>query len=120
MFASLVIEREPLELQHLPAALLLWLRDAGMVAAFCLLIWAIAFAIQRPAWARGRAWSARSALFALLAGTAAGMYAVFFLLLFTQGLPPLPLAVPGRPTPPPETIYTPAQNLVLTAAGACA
>lgn len=109
MFASLVIEREPLQLQDLPVAVVFWIQDAGIVAAIGLAIWAIAFAVQRPAWARGRVWTGRAVAFAVLAGLSGGLYALFFLLLLVQGLPRGPGAA-----------YTPAQALVLLSAGVCA
>ncbi len=118
MFASLILEREPLQLELLPVALLVWLRDAGIIAAFGLAIWGLAFAIQRPAWARAKLWTPRRVAFATLAGLAAGLYVIFILLLFTQSPPSRAAGALGARGP--VTAYSVAQNLVLTAAGACA
>src|SRR5207248_2946130 len=98
-----------------------WLRDAGGLAAFALAIWGVAYALQRPAWAR-RGWSPRSVAFALLAGLSAALYAVFLALVLVQGLPPPAPRVVANPNlnPVPETIYTPLQNLVLVVAGGLA
>jgi ABC-type transport system involved in multi-copper enzyme maturation permease subunit len=123
LFASgLIIERDPLEVSQLPAAIASWLRDAGVLAAIALAVWAVAYAMQRPAWAR-RGWSPRAAVFAGLAGLSAVLYAVFVALVLIQGLPPpAPRAAanPNLPAPVPETIYTPLQNLVLVTAGGLA
>ncbi|MFO0968421.1 MAG: hypothetical protein U0793_22935 [Gemmataceae bacterium] len=46
LFASLVIEREPMQWSELPMALRSWAQVVGTLAAACLLIWLIAYVIQ--------------------------------------------------------------------------
>jgi ABC-type transport system involved in multi-copper enzyme maturation permease subunit len=120
LFASLIIEREPLDLALLPVAVLAWLRDAGGLAAFGLVIFAIAYVIQRPAWTAQQKWSARATAFLTLFASAAVLYVAFALLLLIQGRPATAPVNPGPNQPIPETIYTPLQNLVLTLAGGLA
>lgn len=91
LFASLIIERDPLELDELPAALASWLRDAGLIAAVGLVIWGLAYLLQRPAWARHRQPSARATLFLAAASGAAVLYALFLLLLLVPPTPTSPL-----------------------------
>src|SRR3954454_13267215 len=86
LFASgLILEREPLSWAEVPAALAEWLRDAGYVAAFGLLIWVLAFLIQRPPWARKLQWTPRAFLFTAAVGAAAAFYVIFGLLLLIEG-----------------------------------
>src|SRR5205823_4479750 len=118
LFASLIVERDPLEVSDLPAAIASWLRDAGSLAAFGLAIWALAYALQRPARPAQRQRPVRTLLFLGLAGASALLYVVFAALLLVQGRPTTrPATKPGEL---PESIYTPTQNFFLTLAGALA
>jgi len=51
MFAALEILREPLSLETLPGAVHDWITSAGNVAALGLLLWGIAYLVQRPKYA---------------------------------------------------------------------
>jgi hypothetical protein len=120
LFASgLILEREPLSWADLPAALAVWLRDAGYVAAFGLLIWGIAFLLQRPQWARKLQWSPKALLFTTAVAASAAFYAFFGLLLLIEGtIARTERNVAGREIT--VTEYTPLQNLCLSVAGALA
>lgn len=58
MFAVLSIEREPLQLQGLPTAVISWLQDVGLLAAFGLLIFVVLlqFRLLGPRKDDGPAW----------------------------------------------------------------
>jgi hypothetical protein len=47
IFATLVLEREPLQVGEFLAALIVWVQNAGGVASLALAVWAIAILLQR-------------------------------------------------------------------------
>ncbi|HYT91278.1 MAG TPA: hypothetical protein VEL76_21370, partial [Gemmataceae bacterium] len=121
LFASgLILEREPLTWDDLPSALAAWLRDAGYIAAIGLGIWALAFLIQRPTWARKLRWSPRAIAFTAATVGAGALYVIFTLLLVGQGTitREVETEIPNRKIK--TTEYTPEQTLSLSAAGAFA
>jgi ABC-type transport system involved in multi-copper enzyme maturation permease subunit len=127
MFASLVLEREPLRWADLPGALITWVQDAGMVAALALFIWAIVTILRltpglrfrgtagsviraaeqigaAPAFDPSRSAAARMTLIAALGSLL--LYACFGLSLWLQG------PIVGG--------YTQLQQALLTCAGGVA
>jgi ABC-type transport system involved in multi-copper enzyme maturation permease subunit len=73
MFASLVIERDPLRLQDAPGAFLYWVQVAGGVAAFGLVLWLVFGLSQLRAVDRARIPRWQSRLF-LTGGVVAGLF----------------------------------------------
>jgi ABC-type transport system involved in multi-copper enzyme maturation permease subunit len=108
VYASLVLEREPLRWEDMPSALAHWVQDAGIVAALGLTVWLIAYWARYLA-AAGQGQFARPprAPWAVAAAVASLIcYALFGVLLLVQG------KVFGS--------YTTLQSVALTAAGAIA
>jgi hypothetical protein len=102
---GLVVEREPLTWQGLPAAFVHWVQDAGAIAAVGLVVYALACLIRRLA-APGRpvplAWRVATGVAAVLVV----LYGLFGVLLLSQGTGPQG--------------YTAPQGVLLMAAGAVA
>lgn len=83
MFATLILEREPLRWADFPGLVGTWLQNAGGLAALALLIWVLAYSIQRPA-GLSRGWSLTATLFVLLAVLSALSYVGLIGLLVTS------------------------------------
>jgi hypothetical protein len=116
IFASLIIEREPLQWADLGAALAGWVQDVGRIAAVGLALWLLFYLVGPPR-ARGKAWSWTGRLFALALVGALLSYAACAVLWFVES-PVVPAAPPNsRVAPPP---YYPLLDLFLTVGGACA
>src|SRR5262249_12354035 len=114
MFATLVIENEPLGWADVPAAVGTWLQDAGFLAALAIAVWCLAYAFQKPA-GLGKRWSAAGLLSAAGAGLAAVGYALFLMLVFVQG------TLPGTGEKgAPRWSFTPPQRWLLILAGGSA
>lgn len=116
MFAvTFVQERDPLTWAELPGAVSAWLQNAGAVAALGVLIYALAYAIQRPAHA-GKEWGLSARLFVGAAVLSVACYLILGLLLLGSaagfGADDAPLAEGFQ--------LTPLQDTFLTLAGACA
>jgi ABC-type transport system involved in multi-copper enzyme maturation permease subunit len=114
MFATLVVETEPLTWADVPAAIGVWLQDAGILAAIALAIWCLAYAFQKPA-ALSKHWSLEAGLFIVASCASAVFYVLFFLVLLVQG------TLPGTgERGAPRWSFTTVQQLFLTLAGGCA
>jgi hypothetical protein len=115
MFAvTFVLEREPLSWTQLPAAIQAWVQNAGGVAALALAIYCLAYAIQRPAYAR-KEWSGSASLFVGAAALAAICYAILILLVLGRAL-----GIYSAASSTEGFALTPLQDFFLTAGGALA
>lgn len=74
MFASLVIERDPLTWSELPTAFLTWLQDAGGFAAAGLAVWFLVSLLRRQPAQRGSEGGLTDRLFTLAVAVAALAY----------------------------------------------
>src|SRR5947207_10308754 len=99
MLAILIYDPDQLLWNQVPAAVLAWVRDAGGLAAVALLIWTVAYLVQRPPGASER-WSFQSRLFVLALAGAAIMYGLFFAFLRIEGMISKPLVINGK-----EVVY---------------
>jgi hypothetical protein len=116
MFASLIIEREPMQWGDLGAALASWVQDVGRIAAVGLAIWLLVYLTGPPQGRpRGRTWSARLFGLALLGAFVA--YAICAVLWFVEA--PVLSAPPANVRGAPKASY-PLLELFLTIGGACA
>jgi ABC-type transport system involved in multi-copper enzyme maturation permease subunit len=113
MFATLVIERDPLQWSDLPAMLTVWLQDAGGFAAVLLVIWLLYTLLARPSGPPGGGLGGPGKkLFnlALLVGAVAyvigGGLKILALQQQTEGAPPASYDTPA--------------NVLLAVAGGCA
>src|SRR5262245_506876 len=103
MFASLVFERDLLGWDQMGPALRDWAQDVGGFAIVALVIWGLAYLIQRPA-ALGNQRSWLTAPF-LVAVSGAGIgYVVFLLLCLFEGVKTVEVKTdtyipPGQPKP---------------------
>jgi hypothetical protein len=137
MFAILIFERNPLQWADLPSAIWTWVQDVGALAAVALCIFGLAYAIRRPSWTLGDSWIRDTArlredmaqgfraerfwqlrLFKLCVIASAFMYALFFVFLAIEGVPPDEVVVNLKKL---ETWkFTAAQSWFLAAGGAFA
>jgi ABC-type transport system involved in multi-copper enzyme maturation permease subunit len=115
IFASLVIEREPTTWAQFPAAVAAWLQDAGSLSALALLIWCLAYVIQRPA-GISRDWNWVKTAFAGAAIASFVLFVLYGALLFIQGVQLVPIN-PDNLRAGTRPVYTYAQRMVGAAAG---
>jgi ABC-type transport system involved in multi-copper enzyme maturation permease subunit len=125
MFATLVLEREPLKLEELPETMRSWLLVSGAFAAFALAIWFIVFLVQGPGPARDeRQWSwGRLLLTIALAGlVVVCLPPALQVLLTSLGWMEPPPPVTGKTTwyQPLQQTFGPIDNLLLQYAASCA
>jgi hypothetical protein len=118
IFASLVLEREPITWAQFPAAVAAWLQDAGVLAALVLLIWCVAYVLQRPAGV-SKDWNWVRSAFAYAAVASFVLFAAYGVLLVIQGVQQIPVN-PDNPRSPTYSVYTPTQRWVGALAGLCA
>jgi hypothetical protein len=118
IFATLVIEREPMTWAQLPAAIGTWLQDAGILSAIVLLIWCVAYVLQRPAGVSAeRNWVKSAFTFAAVASFV--LFALYVAVLILQ--PPQQVPVnPDNPRAGTVAVYTPLQRGMGALAGLCA
>ncbi len=118
IFASLVIEREPLTWAQLPGAVATWLQDAGTLSALVLLIWCVAYLIQRPAGAsRESNWVKTAFTYATVGSFV--LFVGYGLLLWLQGVRYIPVN-PDSPQAGTMPVYTDQQRWTGALAGLCA
>jgi ABC-type transport system involved in multi-copper enzyme maturation permease subunit len=118
MFAILVLDRAPLTWDDLLPAAQAWVQDVGVFAAVALLIWVLAYFLQRPG-GLSPTWSVQSLLFTTAVIGCALMYAVFAVLVLVEGTRPVVVhGSYGRKAT--VAALTPLQETFFTAGGACA
>jgi hypothetical protein len=108
IFASLVLDREPMQWSEFPTALATWLQDAGSLSAVALFIWCLAYLLQRPA-GMSKDWNWVKTVFVYSACASFVLFAVYGVLLWLQGVQQV-LIDPGNPRAGTRSVFTPQQQ----------
>src|SRR5260370_41551495 len=106
-FAALELEGDPLQWAEVPLALMTWVQPAGMVAAFGLFIFCLAYLIQgglrrQPLSRLGRSIMVLASLSGV-AYLAIGVWASFFVAVCAGA----PVRAPGPGGPPEAPVFSP-------------